>query len=130
MPFNPYFWGLWSFSRNQTAAKELLEYLSDRAQVEERTTAVLGYDIPPFASMQDFKIWEEVGPPRGMVYHYPVRASDHAQPDVAGTPAPPEIAVQIYNAGTMPLMLAKLFTGSSIPQTIDWAEEQLAGFAR
>ncbi len=130
VPFNPYFWGLWSFSRNQTAAKELLEYLSDRAQVEERTTAVLGYDIPPFASMQDFKIWEEVGPPRGMVYHYPVRASDHAQPDVAGTPAPPEIAVQIYNAGTMPLMLAKLFTGSSIPQTIDWAEEQLAGFAR
>ena len=84
VPFNPYFWGLWSFSRNQTAAKELLEYLSDRAQVEERTTAVLGYDIPPFASMQDFKIWEEVGPPRGMVYHYPVRASDHAQPDVAG----------------------------------------------
>jgi hypothetical protein len=30
----------------------------------------------------------------------------------------------------MPLMLAKLFTGSSIPATIDWAEEQLAGFAR
>ncbi|MEJ0017053.1 MAG: extracellular solute-binding protein [Acetobacteraceae bacterium] len=130
VPFNPFFWGLWSFSRNQTAAKELLEFLSDRPQVEERTTAVMGYDIPPFESMQDFKIWEDVGPPRGVVYHYPVRASDRAQADVAGAPAPPEIAVQIYNTGTMPLMLAKLFSGTSIPDTIKWAEEQLEGFVR
>jgi hypothetical protein len=108
----------------------LLEYLSDRAQVQERPTAELGYDIPPFASMQDFKIWEEVGPPHGMVYHYPVRASDHAQADVAGAPAPPEIAVQIYNSGIMPLMLAKLFTGNSITETIGWAEEQLGAFVR
>ncbi len=130
VPFNPFFWGIWSFSQNQSAAKELLEYLSDRAQVEERTTAVMGYDIPPFASMQDFKIWQEAGPPPGVVYHYPVRASDHAQADVAGAPAPPEIAVQIYNSGIMPLMLAKLFTGQSIPDTIAWAEDQLSAFVR
>lgn len=108
----------------------MLEYLSERPQVEERTTAVDGYDIPPFPSMQDFKVWEEVGPPRGTIYHYPTRTSDHAEPDVAGSPAPPEIAVQIYNSGVMPLMLAKLFTGSSIKDATDWAEGQLEGFLR
>lgn len=36
--------------------------------------------------------------------------------------------MQIYNAGTMPVMPGKLFTGSSLPETIHWAEEQLAGF--
>jgi hypothetical protein len=38
--------------------------------------------------------------------------------------------VQIYNSGTMLLMLAQLYNGSSIPETINWAEEQLTGFAR
>ncbi|MFI5033674.1 MAG: ABC transporter substrate-binding protein, partial [Reyranellales bacterium] len=34
VPHRPYFWGVWSFSKNQTAAKELIEYLSQREQVE------------------------------------------------------------------------------------------------
>jgi hypothetical protein len=45
-------------------------------------------------------------------------------------PAPPEIAVQIYNQGTMPTMLAKLLSGQTIPQVIAWAEDQLVGFKR
>ena len=52
--YNPYFWGIWSFSRNKSAAKDLLEYLCQREQVEERTKAVSGFDIPPFDSMLDF----------------------------------------------------------------------------
>ena len=38
--------------------------------------------------------------------------------------------MQIYSRGTQPAMLAKLFSGQSIPQVIAWAEEELAGFAR
>lgn len=128
--YNPYFWALWSFSRNKTAAKELLEYLSERPQVQERTEAVSGFDIPPFDSMLDFKVWEEVEPPRGTVYNYPIRAAHHAEPDVAGAPAPPEIAVQIYNRGIMPLMLARLFNGQSVSEAIAWAEAELQGFMR
>ena len=45
-------------------------------------------------------------------------------------PAPPEIAVQIYNRGTMPTMLAKLQSGQSIKQVIDWAKDELEGFMR
>jgi hypothetical protein len=48
MPAQTRFWGIWSFSRNQTAAKELIEYLMQREQVEARNDVVLGYDLPPF----------------------------------------------------------------------------------
>jgi ABC-type glycerol-3-phosphate transport system substrate-binding protein len=128
--YNPYFWALWSFSRNKTAAKELLEHLSERSQVQERTEAVSGFDIPPFNSMLDFTVWKEVEPPRGTIYHYPIRPSHHAMPIVAGAPAPPEIAVQIYNRGIMPLMLGKLFKGQSVDEAVAWGEDELQGFMR
>ena len=124
------FWAIWAFSRNKAAAKDLLEYLCQRELVEERTKAVSGFDIPPFDSMLDFTIWNEVEPPRGTVYHYPIRPSHHARPHVAGSPAQPEIAMQIYSRGTQPGMLAKLFNGQAIPQVISWAEEELRGFTR
>ena len=38
--YNPYFWAILSFSHNKSAAEDLLEYLCQRAQVEERTKAV------------------------------------------------------------------------------------------
>jgi hypothetical protein len=41
-----------------------------------------------------------VGPPHRIVYGYRVRPSDHAQSGVAGFPAPPKIAAQIYDSGT------------------------------
>ena len=60
IPHQPYFWGIWSFSKNKSAAKDLLTFLMQREQVEERDIAVDGYDIPPFISMSDFKIWSEL----------------------------------------------------------------------
>jgi len=36
------------------AAKEMIEYLMQRENVEERCTAVDGYDLPPFPKMLDF----------------------------------------------------------------------------
>ncbi len=129
-PYLPYFLGIWQFSQNKTAAKDLVEYLMQRENVEERCIAVSGYDLPPFEKMNDFKIWEEVGPPTGTVYNYPLRPWTNQQPSIAASDAAPEIAVQIYNRGTMPTMLAKLKTGQSIPQVIAWAQDELEGFAR
>ena len=65
IPYLPFFWGVWKFSRNKEAAKELIAYLSERKQVEERCVATNGYDLPPFDSMLDFKVWEEAEPPKG-----------------------------------------------------------------
>jgi ABC-type glycerol-3-phosphate transport system substrate-binding protein len=130
LPLGAFSWGIWNFSTNKTAAKELIEFLSQRENVEARCNAVDGYDIPPFASMTDFKIWEEVGPPKGTVYHYPIRKADHQVNSIALAPAPPEIAVQVYNRGTLPTMLAKLQSGQSIKDVQDWAEDELGGFVR
>jgi ABC-type glycerol-3-phosphate transport system substrate-binding protein len=128
VPHVPFFWGIWKFSPNKTAAAELIEYLMQREQVEARATVVEGYDIPPFASMLDFKVWENVEPPKGTVYNYPIRPQHKGVAHVAALPAPPDIAVQIYNQGTMPTMMAKLLSGQSINDVIAWAQNELEGF--
>jgi len=130
LPLGAFSWGIWNFSPNKTAAKELIEFLCQREQVEARANVVMGYDVPPFASMTDFKIWGEVEPPKGTVYHYPIRPSHHQQSWIACAPAPPDIAVQISNRGTLPTMLAKLQSGQSIKQVQDWAQDELEGFIR
>jgi ABC-type glycerol-3-phosphate transport system substrate-binding protein len=130
MPYLPYFWGVWNFAQNKTAGKELIEYLMQREQVEARCTAVDGYDLPPYGSMTDFKVWDDVGPPKGTVYNYPIRKWHNETPWIAVAPAPPEIAVQAYNTGTGSTMLAKLQSGSSIKDVIDWAQNELEGFVR
>ena len=129
-PYLPFFWGVWSFSKNKTAAKELIEFLMQRDNVQARCDKVAGYDVPPFDSMLDFKVWEDVEPPKGTVYNYPVRPFHNAKPHIAASPAPPDIAVQIYNRGTMPTMMAKLQSGQTVDQVIAWASDELEGFTR
>jgi ABC-type glycerol-3-phosphate transport system substrate-binding protein len=130
LPYLPYMWGIWKFAKNKTAAKELIEYLSQRENVEARDNATLGFDIPPFVSMLDFKIWETAEPPKGTLYNYPNRPWHKQMAHVAAMPAPPEIAVQIYNQGIMPTMLAKLMSGQSVNNVITWAEGELESFTR
>jgi ABC-type glycerol-3-phosphate transport system substrate-binding protein len=130
LPLGAFSWTIWNFSANKTAAKELIEYLSRRENVEARCVVALGHDVPPFASMTDFRIWDEVAPPTGTVYHYPVRKSHHQENCIAVAPAPPEIAVQVHNRGTLPTMLARLQSGQSVQAVQDWAEDELEGFVR
>jgi ABC-type glycerol-3-phosphate transport system substrate-binding protein len=130
-PHLPYFWGVWSFAKNKSAAKELIEWLSEREQAEPLVTAVHGYDLPPFASMTDFKVWQQEGPPAGTLSNYPVKPGHKSTPSIAAAPAPPDIAVQIYNQATMTKMIAKTAQGNEpINQVIAWAERELAGFTR
>ena len=130
VPMRPYYWGIWQFSRNQTAAKELIQFLADRKQQETLCTAVIGYDIPAFESMADFSIWDEVEPPKGTVFNYPVRPWHQAQYYITGSAGPAEIAVQMFSRGTIPTMVAKLVSGQSIDQAIAWAKEEIGGFTR
>jgi ABC-type glycerol-3-phosphate transport system substrate-binding protein len=129
VPHNPYFWGVWKFSPNKAAAKELIEWLSEREQAEALVNASRGYDLPAFDSMHDFKVWQQEQPPPGTVYNYPLRPQHHAEPSIAGFPAPPNIAVNIYNLATMTKMIAKVtLSGQTIDQAIDWAQKELEGF--
>lgn len=86
-PFLPFFWGIWSFSQNKSAAKDLIMWLQQLPQVKTLTDASDGYDISPFASMHDFKIWSTVEPPVGVVYNYPIRPWHDTQSNMpAGRP--------------------------------------------
>jgi ABC-type glycerol-3-phosphate transport system substrate-binding protein len=128
-PFLPYFWGIWSFSRNKTAAKDLLRHLSTRSAVEKMVNASQGYDLPAFEKLTDLKIWAEIGPPKGTLYHYP-NPHDHQTLSVAAAPAPPKIAHQIYTQAIQTKMVVRILKGEKMESTLAWAESEIEGFMR
>jgi ABC-type glycerol-3-phosphate transport system substrate-binding protein len=130
VPHRPYFWGIWDFSKATSAAKDILLYLSQRESVESMAEAVAGYDIPAFPSFNDFKIWEDVEPPKGTIYNYPVRPWHDAEYFITGSSGPPEIAVQVWNRSVIPGMVSRLVSGQTIKESMDWAKGELEGFTR
>ena len=125
----PFFWGVWKFSPNKAAAKSLLTYICQRSSVEQTVAASKGYDVPPFEGLHDFKTWNDEGPPKGTVYHYPPRGDEEMV--IPYAPAPVRIANQIYAQATLPKMIAKCTTqGQTVAQAIDWAASELEGFSR
>jgi ABC-type glycerol-3-phosphate transport system substrate-binding protein len=130
VPTASFFWGVYNFSSNKTAAKELIEFLMQRPQVEARCNAVDGYDLPPYEKLLDFKIWEQVEPPKGTVYNYPIRPWHDEQPSLTASEAAPDVAVQIYSRAIHNQMMARLKEGQSIPTVIAWARDELQGFMR
>jgi hypothetical protein len=128
MPTSP---ASWHYSEVQLPwVKELIHYLQDRRQVEERCIASNGYDLPPLSSMNDFQIWDEVSPPKGVVYNYPIRPWHGSLENITGYPAPPDIAAQIYARAIHPTLMAKVIAGQSNEEAIAWARNELEGFIR
>src|SRR6202011_4336743 len=128
-PFIPYFWGIWNFGKNKSAAKSLLVHLSQRASAERMVAASGGYDLPSFAKFNDFNTWAEEGPPKGTLYHYP-NPYNHQILSMAASPAPPKIAVQIYTQGIMTKMTVRHMQGEPMETTLAWAEGEVEGFMR
>jgi hypothetical protein len=125
----PYFWGIWSFSKNKQAAKDLLLHLSEKDQAHKFVNASQGYDIPPFKTYYDFDIWQKEGPPVGSVFNYPPRGDEET--NVAGYPARPPVANQIYTQALMVNMVAKASQGGEpVDKVIKWAEGELEGYLR
>ncbi len=56
-PFTTPFWGIWNFSKNQSAAKSLLTALSQADAIETMVKASAGFDIPAFANLTTLKVW-------------------------------------------------------------------------
>ena len=130
MPHSMNFWAVWQFAQNKSGAKELAEFLMQQDNVDARSSAVMGYDLPPYQKMAEAPVWDKIGPPEGTVFNYPVRKQHNQVEHLAMMPAPPEIAAQMYNRGTLPTMFAKLKAGQTIPQVLAWAEEEIEGFLR
>jgi ABC-type glycerol-3-phosphate transport system substrate-binding protein len=128
-PCIPYFWGIWSFGKNKSAAKSLLAHLSMAPAIEKMVAASQGFDIPAFANLTGLKTWAEEGPPKGTLYHYPNRY-EHQIVSIAGAPAPPKIAVQIYTQGLMTKMVVRHMQGEPMEKTLAWTESEVEGFLR
>jgi ABC-type glycerol-3-phosphate transport system substrate-binding protein len=129
-PYLPYFWGIWSFSPNKEAAKSLLRYLSRRESAQAFVAASQGYDLPAYANFQDFDTWAKEGPPPGTLTHYPARPGEQ-ELSIAAAPAPPRIAVQVYNQAINTKMISRITQGGeSIEDAISWAANELEGFMR
>jgi ABC-type glycerol-3-phosphate transport system substrate-binding protein len=128
-PFVPYFWGVWNFSKNASAAKSLIVHLSQPAVVEQMVIASGGYDLPSFEKLTLFKVWAEEGPPKGTLYHYP-NPYNHQVLSMAAAPAPHKIATQIYTQAIATQMAVRYFKGEPLEKTLTWAEGELEGFMR
>ena len=127
-PILPRLYGTWNFSKNKAAARSLLFHLSSRENAERLVAAGQGYDIPPYTKFNDFKTWEEEGPPKGTLYHYPNKGDQIIA--VTCSPAPPLIAAQIWAQGIQAKMIVRQFQGEKLHKTLDWAESELEGFRR
>ncbi len=128
-PFLPFFWGTWNFSKNQSAAKSLLVFLSQASSAEKMVAASGGYDLPSFANLTTFKTWAEEGPPTGTLYHYP-NPYNLQTLSIAAAPAPHKIAEQIYTQAIQTQMIVRHFKGEAMDKTLDWAAKEIEGFSR
>src|SRR6266478_2898346 len=72
-----------------------------------------------------FRTWNEEGPPKGTISHYPNKGDQ--VPIIAGAPAPPLIAAQIYTQALMPKMILKQAQGEGMEKTLAWAMSELEG---
>jgi ABC-type glycerol-3-phosphate transport system substrate-binding protein len=128
-PTGYYYWGIWNFSKNISAAKALLAHISTREIQEKLVAASVGFDIPPFKSWLDFPTWAEEGPPKGTNYWYPPR--DDVIPSISGYPAPLNVGNQMYAQATMTKMIAKCTQQKqSIDDAMSWAQAEIEGFLR
>ena len=125
----PFSYGLWSFSKNKSAGKDLLLYISQRESVQQLVAASGGYDIPTFKSMLDFDTWKKVEPPLGTAYSYPPRGDELTS--ITGRPARAEVGAQIYNQAINTVMVAKFTQGNEkLDDVIKWAANELEGTLR
>ena len=81
---------------------------------------------PRLDSTLDVKVWEDGWSRRSGPSTTTRSGRSTTRPRIVA--APPDIAVQIYNRGTMPTMLAKLQSGRSVGQVSAWASDALEGF--
>jgi ABC-type glycerol-3-phosphate transport system substrate-binding protein len=123
------YWGIWNFSPNKSAAKDLLLYLSTNEAMAKLLEAGQGFDVPPFEKLTNSTVWAEAGPPKGTLYNFPPRGEVIVS--VGGYPAPARIGVQMYAQGTMCKMIAQCTQqGKSIEEAMAFAESEIEGYLR
>jgi len=131
LAYLPYVTGIWSFGRNKTAAKSFLEFITQRENAALCVSKSQGYDIPPFLSMSDFSTWATEGPPVGTIYNYPLKPAHQATYSIAFSPAPPELAQQMYLQALNTKVVARIAQGGdSVETALNWLEREINNMRR
>ena len=122
-PFLPYFWGIWNFSKNQSAAKSLLRAPVDRRRGRE--DGERQRRLRP-AVVREADHLQGLGRGRAAEGHALPLPEPVQPPDlsIAAAPAPHKIAEQIYNQGIQTQMAVRYFKGEALDKTLDWAAER------
>ena len=128
--FIPQFWGIWDFSENISAAKDLLRHVGTREVTYQMSQASTGYDIPLMLSHTEGNdVWEKAGPPPGAIYNYPIRGDEVGI--APGHPAPPPIAAQIMAQAIFPNLVSRVTAGGdTFDEGIQWAANELEAVMR
>ena len=123
--FSSFFWGVWEFSENQSAALDLLRYVAEPSVVTQMLRASQGFDLPLIRSHYDHsQVWSEAEPPAGVLHNYAMRGDE--QTVFAGYPAPPEIGARVATQQILPNLAARVTqAGDSLDEAIDWVENEL-----
>ena len=88
----------------------------------------VGLDEDTAAIVDADQILDEQGPPRGTLSHYPNKGDQ--VPIIAGAPAPPLIAAQIWAQAIQAQMIVRYFKGEAMEKTLDWAASEVEGLKR
>ncbi len=121
--------GVWSFSKNKSAGKDLVLHMMDKPQADKMIEVSGGFDIPLVRAYNKHPVWKREGPPAGSLYNYPIQGDEFQM--LCGYPAPIRIASQIYTESLIPNTVAKVCKDKQpIDEAIEWAVGELEGYMR
>jgi multiple sugar transport system substrate-binding protein len=112
--------GIWKFSKNIEPAKEWIKYLiGTRKNYDEYIMAGDAFNLPAYEKLTDHPVLQT--DPK-----YAALKGEGVQYHIYGWPAPPSDKVQlITNSYILPNMIAKAVTGTSVKDSIAWAENEM-----
>ena len=120
-------WGLWNFSKNKSAGKDLIHHMQKKEQQDQLIAAGQGFDIPLIRAFNKHPVWKNAKPPVGGLYNYPIQGDEFQM--MCGYPAPIGIASQIYAQALIPNTIARVCkAGKSIDSAIKWAVSELEAY--
>ena len=126
----PQFYGLWKFSKNKPAAKDLLLHISQKESVAQAGRSV-GRLRPARRSRPCTTSTPGRPSSRRSAPSTAIRRAATSRPRSFGAPARSEVGAQMYNQAINTVMVSKFTQGNEkLDDVIKWAENELEGTLR
>jgi len=125
----PFFWGIWSFSKNQSAAKSLLAYLSQAASARRWVIASAATTCRAFEKLTTFKTWARKGRPRARSTITRTRTTTRRSRSPRHL-APHKSRRADLQPGHRDPDGCPLHKGEAMDKRLDWASKEIEGFMR